>query len=141
MRKDTLAYDDTHLRRARDLRRNMSVSEKWLWSQIRGKRLGFAFKRQVPVGPYVLDFYCAEAKLAIEVDGEQHLNQASRDAHRDAWVKERGIVTLRIPSLDLFDASRKDCGLWPDRIRAICEERSGRKTYELDRMLESKGKK
>lgn len=138
MRKFTLAYDPAHLSQARKLRKNMSVSEKWLWSQIRGRRLGFAFKRQVPVGPYVLDFYCAEAALAIEVDGEQHLGLASRDARRDAWVMERGIETLRIPSLDLFDASRKDCGLWPDRIREICEERAGRKAYELDRFLEGK---
>jgi very-short-patch-repair endonuclease len=139
MRKNSLNYSQEGLLRARGLRRSMSVGEKWLWSQVRRKQLGFLFKRQVPVGPYTLDFYCPEAALNVELDGEQHEQTVQRDRSRDRFLKERGIETLRIPSLDLFDASRPDCGKWPDRIKKLCEERTGRFAFELERILHEKG--
>lgn len=85
------------------MRSNMSVSEKVLWNLIRKDRLGFRFKRQVPVLDYILDFYCAEAWLAIEVDGEQHFENADYDLERNTRLAANGIETLRIPSLWLFD--------------------------------------
>ena len=139
LRRGSLRYDAKHLRRARRLRSEMSVSEKWLWSQIRRDQLGFRFKRQVPVDEYVLDFYCPEASLAIEVDGEQHAHRMEKDLQRDARLSELGIETLRLPSLDLFDASRPDCGFWPERIKRKCEERTGRLAFEFDRMMQAKG--
>jgi very-short-patch-repair endonuclease len=91
------------LDRARDLRKGMSTSERVLWELSRKDRLGFRFRRQVRVGPYCLDFYCPAASLCVEVDGEQHELRRDRDRERDAFLLERGIETLRIPSLWLFD--------------------------------------
>jgi len=110
------------LRRARDLRRNMSASEQVLWNCIRKRQLGHEFKRQVPVGPYVLDFYCPAASLCVEVDGEHHALRVAADAARDAWLKRRGVETIRLPSLDLFEQSTAT-NRWLNLIQASCERR------------------
>jgi very-short-patch-repair endonuclease len=62
------------------------------------------FRRQHPVGPYVLDFYCPAAQLCIEVDGWGHNmgDQPERDERRDAWLARQGIKTLRIPAVDVL---------------------------------------
>ena len=86
---------------ARKLRREMSLPEVILWQNIRGRQLeGLLFRRQHPMGAYVLDFYCDAAKLAVEVDGAHHTlgDNPVRDAERDAWFAARGIETLRIPA-------------------------------------------
>ncbi len=61
------------------------------------------FRRQHPIGPYVLDFYCAKARLAIELDGASHDmgDRPQRDMRRNAWLKARGITVMRIPANDL----------------------------------------
>lgn len=110
--------------RARKLRSQMTVSEKVLWEQLRKKRLGYGFRRQVPVGPYILDFYCAQASLCIEVDGEQHIQSLWRDAKRDAYLRGVGIETIRIPSLDLFAADSDVFLGWMRKIKEACEARS-----------------
>lgn len=68
--------------------------------QLRGRLLNRQSRRQHPVGPYVLDFYCARARLAVEVDGYAHstADRPQRDERRDAWLAERGIATLRLPA-------------------------------------------
>ena len=65
---------------------------------------GFALSSQHPVGPYVLDFYCAAARLAVEVDGAVHdlPEQAARDARRMAWLAERGIRVVRVPAWEVL---------------------------------------
>jgi len=65
---------------------------------------GLKFRRQHPTGPYVLDFFCSDARLAIEVDGEVHSrgDRPERDAARDEWLRAAGIETLRIPTVDLL---------------------------------------
>ncbi len=100
MKKHALNHSVQQNLRARQLRSEMSASEKHLWAWIRNKKLGFGFRRQVPVGPYILDFYCAAASLCVEVDGEQH--ESHRDLVRDEYLAKLGIFTLRIPSVDLF---------------------------------------
>jgi len=94
---------------AKKLRREMSPPEVILWQNLRGARLaGLRFRRQHPMGVYVLDFYCDAAKLAVEVDGAHHTmgDNPARDSERDAWFAGRGIETLRIPAIDvLTDAS------------------------------------
>ena len=90
---------------ARKLRRELSLPEVILWQNLRGGRLGgFRFRRQHPMGRYVLDFYCDEAKLAIEIDGQQHTvsDHPERDLGRDGWFAERGVETLRIPAIDVL---------------------------------------
>lgn len=63
------------------------------------------FRRRHPIGPYVLDFYCAKAKLAIEIDGISHdmADRPRRDERRDAWLKKRGVTVMRIPAAELLD--------------------------------------
>ncbi len=83
---------------ARKLRREMSLPEVMLWQALRQRPDGLKFRRQHAVGAYVLDFYCASAKLAIEIDGRVHdaPEQVRGDAARDAWLGERGIRCMRI---------------------------------------------
>jgi very-short-patch-repair endonuclease len=85
--------------RAKDLRRRMSLPEVLLWRAIKGRKLhGLQFRKQHPLGPYVLDFYCDAERLAVEVDGASHGfgNQPERDERRDAWLSAQGITTLRL---------------------------------------------
>ena len=92
-------------KRARRLRRDMSLPEVLLWRQLRGQRLaGLRFRRQHPIGPYVIDFYCPTAKLAVEVDGAYHdyHEQIRRDARRDAWLAEKGIAMMRVAAIDIL---------------------------------------
>jgi very-short-patch-repair endonuclease len=123
MRKGVQDYDPENLKRIRKLRKEMSISEKVLWAHLRKDRLGFSFRRQVPIGVYVMDFYCAEARVDVEVDGEQHDERKHLDQARDEWIGKEGVVTMRIPSLDLFDPTGKSCADWIQRIRALCEAR------------------
>ena len=90
--------------KARDLRRDMSLPEVQLWQALRGEKLGgLKFRRQHPIAPYVLDFYCAGTRLAVEIDGESHERRAAQDARRDAFLLEQGIRTLRIPARDVLN--------------------------------------
>jgi very-short-patch-repair endonuclease len=92
---------------AKQLRRRMSLPEVLLWVQIKGSRLdGLQFRKQHPVGPYILDFYCHSARLAIEVDGDGHSfgDRPERDAARDAWLLERGVRTLRLSASYVLDS-------------------------------------
>jgi very-short-patch-repair endonuclease len=83
---------------ARNLRRNQTDEEKALWRSLRGRRFaGFKFRRQYTLGEYILDFYCAIAKLAIELDGFQHgtLGGVQQDEARQKFLTAEGIDTLR----------------------------------------------
>ena len=94
------------IRFARLLRRRMTPPELRLWAVLRGRSLAdLRFRRQHPVGSFVVDFYCVEAKLAVEVDSEGHWrgDQPLMDARRDAWCARRGIETLRIEATDVGD--------------------------------------
>ena len=85
--------------RARELRRNMTEAEKFVWYRIRRCQLGgFKFRRQHPLGPFIVDFVCLERKLVLELDGGQHAEpeRADYDARRSAWLKERGYRVYRI---------------------------------------------
>ena len=92
------------VRRARRLRREMTLPEIALWAVLRTRPGDFKFRRQHPAGPYAIDFYCAETRLAIEVDGEFHGrgDAPARDAARDALLVAHGIVTLRIPAAEVL---------------------------------------
>lgn len=81
--------------RAKELRRNMTRPEKTLWWLLRRNALGKHFRRQHPIGPYILDFYCALAKLCIEVDGPAHEDRRDKDQRRTAWLEREGIRVLR----------------------------------------------
>ncbi len=102
---------------AKGLRQQMSLPEVLLWKAIKGRKLnGLQFRKQHPVGPYILDFYCDAEKLAVEVDGGVHGfgDRPERDERRDAWLLERGVRTLRLSAslilADVDDATRTIVG-------------------------------
>ena len=91
--------ENTKLKTARRFRKNLTEPELWLWLRLRDRGEGDpVFRRQHPIGPYILDFYCPQAKLCIEVDGADHTHDTrmTRDAIRDAWLAEKDIHTYRI---------------------------------------------
>jgi len=83
------------LKFAKSLRKNMTEAEHRLWRHLRAHRLlGQKFRRQQPLGPYVVDFVHFGVRLIVEADGGQH-NQSERDAKRDAWLESQGFKVLR----------------------------------------------
>jgi len=89
--------NDEQRARARELRDNATFPERLLWGRLRGGRLnGIKFRRQYSVPPFVVDFYCAAAKLAIELDGNSHAERARHDAERTAFLQSSDIRVLRI---------------------------------------------
>jgi very-short-patch-repair endonuclease len=89
------------VRRARELRKRLSLPEGLLWRCIRPREYpGLKFRRQHPVGPYILDFYSDEHRLAVEVDGCSHGvgDRPQHDERRDAWLAKQGIRVLRLPA-------------------------------------------
>ncbi len=83
---------------ARRLRRDLSLPEVLLWQRLRGGRTGAKVRRQHPVGPYVVDFYCHGARLVVEIDGEAHDrgDRPVRDDARIAFLREQGLRVVRI---------------------------------------------
>jgi very-short-patch-repair endonuclease len=99
--------DRASTRFARQLRRTMTPAEQWLWHRLRGCRLADCrFRRQHPLGPYVVDFACLERRLVIELDGSQHL-EAPADARRDAWLRHQGYTVLRYWNHDVLDRTER----------------------------------
>src|SRR5262249_1953643 len=100
----TMRAPERTFSRARELRRDLSLPEVLLWDQLRKHRAnGLRFRRQHPIGPYILDYYCSSARLAVEVDGAHHddLGQICHDARRDSWLAERRIRVMRIAAADI----------------------------------------
>jgi len=94
------------LRAARELRRKATDAEKYLWSLLRNRQLaGYKFRRQHPLGRFVLDFYCHEAKLCVELDGGQHAEpaQADYDRERTVWLNREGIRVIRFWNTDVLN--------------------------------------
>ena len=89
---------------ARELRHRQTTPEEMLWHQLRGRRLGgHEWRRQVPLGPYVVDFLCIAAKLAVEIDGRQHAEQPIYDRERTRFVESMGFAVLRFTNEDVRD--------------------------------------
>ena len=101
---DVLKQPIKAVKRARALRKEMSLPEVLLWMQLRQRPGGFKFRKQVPQHPYTLDFACLSARLAIEVDGEAHNrgDQPMRDEVRDRVMAARGFRTLRLPAYEVL---------------------------------------
>jgi very-short-patch-repair endonuclease len=103
--------------RARGLRREQTPTEMRLWSALRNRQLvGLKFRRQHPYGQFVLDFFCVERQLAVEVDGGVHLNaeQAARDSERSEFLTQRGVRVLRFTNEEIEQHL-------PDVLRKIAE--------------------
>jgi len=88
--------------RAKQMRHEPVQAEKLFWSEIRNRKLGgFKFKRQVPLGPYIVDFVCLDENLVVELDGPLHNDRTQYDANRDALLRELGYRVLRFANDDV----------------------------------------
>lgn len=87
------------------LRKNMPKAEVLLWSRLKSEQLGCKFRRQYSVGPYSVDFYCAETRQAVETDGESHFEHgaAERDNRRQQYIESMGIEFLRFTNTDIYE--------------------------------------
>ena len=89
---------------AKDLRNNMTRSEETMWSVLKMKQIGgYKFRCQHPVYRYILDFYCHQKRLAIEIDGKIHDSQQEYDRYRDEFLQSIEIRTLRIENKDVLN--------------------------------------
>ena len=88
------------IRQARKMRKAMTLPEGLVWRALRAQPCGLKFRRQHPSGAYVIDFFCSDARLAIEIDGFAHEtgDRPQRDEARDRWFRGQGIATLRVPA-------------------------------------------
>jgi very-short-patch-repair endonuclease len=90
-------------RRARTLRSSLTDTERCLWSRLKRKQInGYKFRRQFPLGPYIVDFVCLEARLIIEVDGGHHVEQKQKDELRDKWLISQNFRVLRFWDNDVL---------------------------------------
>jgi len=97
--------------RAHELRKNMTDAERLLWSRLRRRQIhGRRFRRQHPIGPYIADFACTDAKLIIELDGGQHAARQDEDAARTRWLADSGYRALRFWNNDVL--TRTDAVLY-----------------------------
>jgi 5-methyltetrahydrofolate--homocysteine methyltransferase/ATP-dependent helicase HrpA len=97
-------YASEHMiRRARDLRQTETPPEKLLWLALRNGQIGgMKFRRQHPIGPYVVDFYCHSAMLVVELDGISHEDKAESDATRTKALEAGGLRVLRVTNEDVM---------------------------------------
>ena len=92
-----------HRGRAKALRRDMTNAERFLWFMLRGHRfVGLSFRRQVPIGPFIVDFVCQQQRLIVEIDGGQHAAGPTRDQQRDEWLRSKGYRVLRFWNMEVL---------------------------------------
>ncbi len=104
--------------RARELRRPQTPAEARLWQRLRRRQLNaHYFRRQHPIGNFIVDFYCAKARLVVEVDGDVHAMQEEHDATRTEWLEKRGYRVIRFSNDEVF--GKLDAVL--ESILAVCE--------------------
>jgi very-short-patch-repair endonuclease len=117
--------------RARAMRKAMSEPEVMLWSRLRGRSPGRpTFRRQHPFGSFILDFYCPAARLAIEVDGATHWDEAAqaKDEARDRWLMGQGVRVSRIPASEIYrDLSQVADGVLSQAEALIAADRGGQR--------------
>jgi len=101
MKNKIIPYNPKLKAYARELRNNSTLSEVLLWKSIKNKALGVQFHRQVPMLEYIVDFYCHELMLAIEIDGDSHFYKYEYDVRRQGDLEQQGIVFLRFTDLDV----------------------------------------
>ncbi len=100
-----LPYNKNLKKHARELRKNMTDAERFLWSKLRRKQLKeYQFYRQKNIGDYIVDFYCPAAKLIVEIDGGQHYAEENivKDEARDKFLSDLGFRVLRFSNSDVF---------------------------------------
>ena len=97
-----LPYNPALKTRARELRRAGNLSEVLLWNQIKNRQLsGLDFDRQKIIGNYIVDFYCAEKAIVIEIDGSSHDDKVDYDAERDAFLSGLKLIVIHVNDIDV----------------------------------------
>ena len=92
-----------NIKRARELRKSQTDAERLLWKHLRNRQLlGFKFRRQVPIGPYIIDFVCLSLKLVIEADGSQHMSNINYDNMRTLYLENHGFQVVRFWNNDVL---------------------------------------
>ena len=93
---------------ARRLRKELTPAERTLWQILRKRRLdGAFFRRQHPVGPYIVDFICTKSNLVIEIDGDTHVGQEAADAERTRWLQEqKRYQVIRFTNRDVLECTQ-----------------------------------
>ena len=101
--KEIIPYRQDLKELARQLRQNMTLSEVLLWKEIKNRKLGVRFSRQIPLDRFIVDFYCKDLKLAIEIDGHSHYHAeiAKNDIIRQKRLESFGVIFLRFDDLDV----------------------------------------
>jgi len=99
--QNILPYTQKARALSKTLRKNMTLSEKLFWNEIKGKKLKFQFFRQFPILDYVVDFYCKELGLAIEIDGSSHENMFLEDSKRQERIEQLGIKFIRFSNNEI----------------------------------------
>lgn len=116
------------LQNARKLRRNLSPPELKLWLRLKSRQPGQpAFRCQHPMGPFVLDFYCARARLAIEIDGLCHASHADfdYDIRRSEWLRRQGLTVMRYTAADVFRDADEIATSLREAASRLAREREG----------------
>ena len=111
---------------ARRMRRKLSLPEQLLWRLLRLLRGELRFRRQHPIGPYVADFYCAAAKLVIEIDGAAHDYRQAEDVRRDEYMRSLGLRVFRVAAAEVL----ADPSVVADGLVSLCEEALGPSTTQ-----------
>ena len=104
--------------KAKELRRNMTNAEKILWQQVRASKLGWHFRRQQIIHGFIVDFYCHQKSLIIEVDGEIHQHQIEEDRQRENALKEYGFKIIRFQNHEV----ERNLPQVLAKIRQFCSE-------------------
>jgi len=107
------------LAHARESRQPQTPAESKLWARLRNRQLGgFKFRRQHPIGRFIVDFYCAASRLVIEIDGDSHADQVEYDAARTAWLNEQGHRVIRFRNRHVY----RDIDAVLEAILAECQK-------------------
>jgi very-short-patch-repair endonuclease len=101
-RRKIIPYNPKLKEYARELRNNSTYTEVQLWNYLKGKQLrGYDFDRQKPIDNFIIDFYCKELMLAIEIDGESHYGNKAKDKKKDKRLNELGVTVLRFDDMEV----------------------------------------
>ncbi|MCL4549741.1 MAG: endonuclease domain-containing protein [Bacteroidetes bacterium] len=118
MRRKIIPYKPHLKELARELRKNSTLTEIMLWNELKRKKVrGFDFDRQRPIDNYIVDFYCKDLQLAIEIDGESHYGNEDADEERQKRLESLGVRFLRFDDFDVrfkLDKVVSDIEKWID---------------------------
>ena len=122
-RRNIVPYNPKLKEFARKLRNDSTFTEIIMWNYLKGKQMkGYDFDRQKPIDNYIVDFYCKELQLAIEIDGESHYGNPERDKKKDKSLNELGVTVLRFDDMDVrhrLDKVLEKIENWIDENRNI----------------------